>query len=35
MEAAKDEKLRHFNAEQAFLEASVDEEITFKVPEGC
>ena len=25
--AAKDEELRHFDAEQAFLEASVDEEI--------
>ena len=32
--AAKNRELRHFDTEQAFLEASVDKEIcTFEVPE--
>ena len=31
--AAKDEELRHFDAEQAFLDASVDEEINIQIPE--
>ena len=33
MAAAKDEELRHFNAEQAFLKADIDEEIYIEIPE--
>ena len=31
--AAKDGELHHFDAEQAFLEVSVDDEIYFMVPQ--
>ena len=33
MEAAKDGELRHFEADQAFLNADIDEEIYIKIPE--
>ena len=33
MAAAKDGELRHFDAEQAFLKADVDEEIYIEIPE--
>ena len=33
MAAAKDGELRHFDAEQAFLKADIDEEIYIKIPE--
>ncbi|CAN0442677.1 unnamed protein product [Ascophyllum nodosum] len=33
MAAAKDGKLRHFDAEQAFLKADIDEEIYIEIPE--
>ena len=33
MAAAKDRELRHFDAEQAFLKADIDEEIYIEIPE--
>ena len=33
MAVAKDGKLRHFDAEQAFLKANIDEEIYIEIPE--
>ena len=33
MAAAKDGELRHFDAEQAFLKANIDEEINIEIPE--
>ena len=33
MAAAKDGELRHFDAEQAFLKADIDEEIYIEIPE--
>ena len=33
MAAAKDEELRHFDAEQAFLKADIDKEIYIEIPE--
>ena len=33
MAAAKDGELRHFNAEQAFFKADIDEEIYIEIPE--
>ena len=33
MAAAKDEDMRHFDAEQEFLKANIDEEIYIEIPE--